>query len=77
MFHLFIILFCSFILFLDVFSLRFNTEFNLSFFIFSLHNTIKYICKGGPIMTKKLILYFDGYKVLLNDYLNLDEFKIL
>ena len=28
-------------------------------------------------MTKKLILYFDGYKVLLNDYLNLDEFKIL
>ena len=25
MFHLFIILFCSFILFLDVFSLRFNT----------------------------------------------------
>lgn len=28
-------------------------------------------------MAKKLILYFDGYKVLLNDYLNLDEFKIL
>ena len=26
MFHLFIILFCSFILFLDVFSLRFNTR---------------------------------------------------
>ena len=26
MFHLFIILFCSFILFLDVFSLRFNSE---------------------------------------------------
>lgn len=26
MFHLFIILFCSFILFLDVFSLRFNTQ---------------------------------------------------
>ena len=26
MFHLFIILFCSFILFLDVFSLRFNSQ---------------------------------------------------
>ena len=26
MFHLFIILFCSFILFLDVFSLRFNNQ---------------------------------------------------
>lgn len=29
MFHLFIILFCSFILFLDVFSLRFNIEWGL------------------------------------------------
>ena len=29
MFHLFIILFCSFILFLDVFSLRFNNEGNV------------------------------------------------
>ena len=29
MFHLFIILFCSFILFLDVFSLRFNSQSNI------------------------------------------------
>ena len=34
MFHLFIILFCSFILFLDVFSLRFNNEAN-GFWLFT------------------------------------------
>ena len=28
-------------------------------------------------MTKKLSLYYDGYEALLNDYLNLEEFKIL
>ena len=28
-------------------------------------------------MTKKLILYYDGYEALLNDYSNLEEFKIL
>lgn len=33
MFHLFIILFCSFILFLDVFSLRFNTHGDIQEFL--------------------------------------------
>lgn len=28
-------------------------------------------------MTKKLSLYYDGYEALLNDYSNLEEFKIL